>query len=287
MSKPGRLNRKDLPPLPVKICDGNIFQRLVKCYYSFIKPEPAMTGTFVEYGRFVWIHDQLSITELFQSGSFGKGDLSRSEPTWLIRNIQQNKESLEEITVERRRRRRNQKVSNNENLLKADQVLDLTLHKDVETFQLDLYEAFFLVYALNSLLIKNAHQEPLSIGDCWSLFCKSNNLFHVNYVVYHFYRSLGWVPRNGSKFGVDFVLYQSGPSYKHADYAVVVLPIFQDKIPTRKNWDWLLRLNRICTQVKKTLILCHVNIPHDIQNFNEYSIRQVIYKRWSPQKNRE
>lgn len=117
-----------------------------------------MTGTFIDFGRFVWIHDQLSITELFQSGSFGKGDLSRSEPTWLTRNIRQNKESLEELTVERRRKRRNQKETNNENNLKADQVLDLTLHKDVETFQLDLYEAFFLVYALNSLLIKNAHQ---------------------------------------------------------------------------------------------------------------------------------
>lgn len=159
MNKSNRLNKQDLTPLPVKICcKGNIFQSLLKCYYSIIKPKPLMTGTFMEFGRFVWIHDQLSITELFQSGSFGKGDLSRSEPTWLNRNIQQNKESLEEITVERRRRRRNQKVTNNENILKSDQVLDLTLHKDFETFQLDLYEAFFLVYALNSLLIKNVHQ---------------------------------------------------------------------------------------------------------------------------------
>lgn len=83
------------------------------------------------------------------------------------------------------------------------------------------------------------------------------------------------------------VLYQSGPSYKHAEYSVIILPIYQDKIPTKKSWDWLLRLNRICTQVKKTLILCYVHVPNNIQNINEYSIRQVIYKRWSPQKNRE
>lgn len=86
------------------------------------------------------------------------------------------------------------------------------------------------------------------------------------------------------------VLYQSGPSYRHADYAIVVLPLYHNEIETQKSWEWLLRLNRICTQVKKTLILCHVYIPSDTSsytNLKEYHVREVIYKRWSPQKNRE
>lgn len=136
----------------------------------------------------------------------------------------------------------------------------------------------------------------------------------MNYAVYHYYRSLGWVPKTGSKFGVDFgtsdglkkhayvlfltlsfstylVLYQSGPKFRHADYAVTVIPLYNGKaMEKEKSWDWLLRLNRICTQVKKTLILCYVSLPHDTStctDLNEYTIRQVIYKRWSPQKNRE
>jgi len=146
------------------------------------------------------------------------------------------------------------------------------------------------------------------MADCWSTFCKANPAFHSHYAVYHFYRSLGWVPKTGSKFGVDFgklfltsqglhtysysdlVLYQSGPSFRHADYAVIVMPLTNSKLEEPKSWDWLLRLNRICTQVKKTLILCYVTIPDDttsFSNLDDYCIRQVIYKRWSPQKNRE
>jgi tRNA-splicing endonuclease subunit Sen2 len=51
----------------------------------------------------------------------------------------------------------------------------------------------------------------MSIEDCWSVFCRSNDSFHVNYAVYHFYRSLGWVPKSGSKFGVDFGKIQELP----------------------------------------------------------------------------
>lgn len=86
------------------------------------------------------------------------------------------------------------------------------------------------------------------------------------------------------------VLYKSGPRYRHADYAVTIIPLYANKIEEAKSWGWLLRLNRICTQVKKTLILCYVTVPANTDThhaLNEYHIRQVIYKRWSPQKNRE
>lgn len=154
------LNKKVSIPLPVNLYGGSkLLHGLIRLYYSVFLPQPEITGTFMEFGKFVWIHDQTWITKLHQSGSFGKGDLSRSDPTWLDRNIQQNKESLEEITVERRRRRRgrNQEVDN-ENILKPEQLLVLTNYSNVETFQLDLYEAFFLVYALNSLRIKSTNQ---------------------------------------------------------------------------------------------------------------------------------
>ncbi|GAN09491.1 tRNA-splicing endonuclease subunit sen2 [Mucor ambiguus] len=288
-----------MPPLPVKVySSATLYDQLVQLFLQICSvkpsPEPCCTGIYMEFGKFIWV--QKGQGQLYNHGFFGKGDLSRSDPTWLKRTIAQNKDSLEDITVERRRKRRQKNsrsevVADNGDMLTSIELLDATCHKDVERFQLDLYEAFFLAYALNALSIANpGDQLPLSRADCWTTFCRANPAFHSHYVVYHFYRSLGWVPKAGSKFGVDFVLYQSGPSFRHADYAVVVIPLANNKLEEPKSWDWLLRLNRICTQVKKTLILCYVTMPDDttsFSNLDDYGIRQVIYKRWSPQKNRE
>ncbi|KAI9480367.1 MAG: tRNA intron endonuclease [Benjaminiella poitrasii] len=288
---------KDSLPVRLHLANGifgQFIQYLLEITHNIIPlPKPRITGTFVKFGRFVWIHDKSYVSQVYYAGFFGKGELSRSEPTWYKRNKENNKQALEEITVERRRKRKHKKNKqvddNNENYLTSSELLNIAMDRDVESFQLDLYEAFFLAYALNALSIENSDKMSMSIQDCWLAFNECNESFHVNYTVYHYYRSLGWTPKNGSKFGVDFVLYQSGPSFRHSDYAIVVVPLYANKIEETKNWDWLLRLNRICTQVKKTLVLCYVTIPADVScaNLNDYSIRQVIYKRWSPQKNRE
>ena len=44
-----------------------------------------------------------------------------------------------------------------------------------------------------------------------------DNPFLVNYVVYHHYRSLGWVIKGGIKFCVDYLLYKRGPVFTHAE----------------------------------------------------------------------
>ncbi|KAI7897648.1 uncharacterized protein BX663DRAFT_565314 [Cokeromyces recurvatus] len=285
-------------PLPVKIsAKSNVFVQLKQFIFQIVynitsPPKPKLMGTFMKFGNFVWIHDKSFANQIYSNGFFGKGDLSRSQPTWYQRIKQDNKNALEEITVERRKKRKEKKNKHvdAENYLTSDELLNFAMNVDVENFQLDLYEAFFLVYGLNALSIENSKEIPMSIEECWSTFNKCNELFHINYVVYHYYRSLGWVPKNGSKFGVDFVLYQSGPSFRHSDYAVVVMPLYSNKTEESKSWTWLLRLNRICTHVKKTLILCYVHIPEDTSSctsLENYSIRQIIYKRWSPQKNRE
>src|SRR5580692_8874553 len=45
-----------------------------------------------------------------------------------------------------------------------------------------------------------------------------DNPFFINYVVYHHYRSLGWVVKGGIKFCVDYLLYKRGPVFTHAEY---------------------------------------------------------------------
>lgn len=47
-----------------------------------------------------------------------------------------------------------------------------------------------------------------------------DNPFLVHYVLYHHYRSLGWVVRTGIKFCVDYLLYKRGPVFHHAEYVL-------------------------------------------------------------------
>ncbi|CAO3610858.1 unnamed protein product [Mucor fragilis] len=206
-------SKSAIPPLPVKVySSASLYDRLIQLFLQICSikpsPEPSCIGIFMEFGKFIWV--QKGQDQFYKEGFFGKGDLSRSDPTWLKRTVEQNKNSLEEITVERRRKRRQKNsdhvvAADNVDTLTSIELLDATWSKDVEHFQLDLYEAFFLAYAVNALSIMHpANQMPLSIADCWSTFCKANSAFHSHYAVYHFYRSLGWVPKTGSKFGVDF-----------------------------------------------------------------------------------
>ena len=50
---------------------------------------PHCVGVFDEKSRSVWIVNARDMDILWQRGFFGKGNLSRSEPTWLNRRINQ------------------------------------------------------------------------------------------------------------------------------------------------------------------------------------------------------
>ena len=138
--------------------------------------------------------------------------------------------------------------------------------------------------------------KPLSTNQLLSLFRRTSKFpptaidqypppddrFLVNYVVYHHFRSLGWVVRAGIKFGVDYLLYARGPAFHHAEFGAVVLPSYshphwqnkkallaigkdsrQEHIAwkERGEWWWLHAVNRVQNQVMKTLVLVYVEIP--------------------------
>ena len=63
---------------------------------------------------------------------------------------------------------------------------------------------------------------PLPLIQLWRRFLAFDARFSSRYVAYHFYRSRGWVPRCGLKFGVDFLLYVTGPRAYHATFSVLV-----------------------------------------------------------------
>jgi tRNA-splicing endonuclease subunit Sen2 len=60
--------------------------------------------------------------------------------------------------------------------------------------------------------------EEMSVEQCWNEFQQVQPRFVYTYASYHYYRSLGWTPRNGMKYGTDWVLYQKGPTFYHAEY---------------------------------------------------------------------
>jgi tRNA-splicing endonuclease subunit Sen2 len=130
----------------------------------------------------------------------------------------------------------------------------------------------------------------------------------LNYVVYHHYRSLGWVVRGGAKFSCDFMLYNRGPVFSHAEFAIIILPSYTDaywsgdvflqnyvKKKEHRTWAWMHCINRVITQAKKSLVLVYVEIPKPPGEgdgalgvdglLKRYHVREFVMKRW--QLNRE
>ena len=197
---------------------------------------------------------------------------------------------------------------------------DDTCIENQEHLQLTLEEAYFLAYALGVLdIFSPTSQRVVPLQDLLPLFMSHStfppphptltepfppdNSFLVKYVAYHHFRSLGWVVRSGVKFAVDLLLYNRGPVFSHAEFAVLVLPSYSHAFWAGKNkekqrtWDWLYMVNRVQTQVRKSLVICYVEIPppseHDgakgldaMKLLTRYKVREVIFKRWVPNRGR-
>lgn len=208
------------------------------------------------------------------------------------------------------------------------QSVDTDNFPNEEHLQLSNEEAFFLAYGLGALQIydtpttsKTQSTSPASISTLLQLFChhsfqpardhtaalQPDDPFMVSYTVYHHFRSLGWVIRSGVKFGTDYLLYNRGPVFSHAEFAVVVIPSYSHPYWTeteeRKNytaekqarsWWWLHCVNRVQAQVMKSLCLVYVDIPPPASSiddigalFSQYKVREFMIKRWTPNRTRD
>ncbi|KAF2483328.1 hypothetical protein BDY17DRAFT_297269 [Neohortaea acidophila] len=204
-----------------------------------------------------------------------------------------------------------------------------------EHLQLTFEEAFFLVYALGVLTIHPAKRrdlsplsvkfkpQPYSTIDLLELFCQYSSFppqdtvwispdeqFLLNYVAYHHFRSLGWVVRPGQKFGVDYLIYQGGPVIAHAEFAVLIVPAYTDRywntpggrarrrVYEEKDWWQLHCTNRVQSRVLKTLVLCYIDIPSELDmDFDDvidvgklmrsYKVREFVVRRWLPNRSRD
>ncbi|RDA95888.1 hypothetical protein CP533_5224 [Ophiocordyceps camponoti-saundersi (nom. inval.)] len=151
-----------------------------------------------------------------------------------------------------------------------------------EHLQLTPEEAFFLCFGLGALVISEPEsKEALSTRQLLTRFrqysycpprigpgapdLEADDGFLLHYVVYHHFRSLGWVPRAGIKFGVDWLLYARGPVFDHAEFGVIIVPSYSDvwwnKSDTEKSWAWLHGVVRVLSHVMKSLVLVYVEVP--------------------------
>lgn len=172
---------------------------------------------------------------------------------------------------------------------------------NIEKLELQNEEVFFLKFALNTVNVL-FNDESLSISQLFDQLStkKPDDKFIINYIAYHYYRSLGWCVRSGIKFGTDYLLYKRGPPFHHAEFALILLPNYKDETLNHqisKRFDWLAGLSRVVGGVRKKLVLVFVDIPTQEefnQNINDlpelfklYNVNEVIYSRWVTNKNRD
>ncbi|KAI1432259.1 hypothetical protein GGR50DRAFT_619904 [Xylaria sp. CBS 124048] len=183
---------------------------------------------------------------------------------------------------------------------------------DREHLQLSPEEAFYLVFALGVISVADpATGNTLTSRELFEILCglsstpgsapglRPDNAFLVQYAVYHHFRSLGWVPRSGIKFGVDWLLYLGGPVFSHAEFAVVVVPAYTDpywkshgRPEAERSWHWLHSINRVQAHALKSLILVYVDIPPPAEGLEpaallkRYKIREFFMRRWLSNRSR-
>ncbi|KAI8963138.1 hypothetical protein F5Y11DRAFT_166558 [Daldinia sp. FL1419] len=185
---------------------------------------------------------------------------------------------------------------------------------DREHLQLCPEEAFYLVFALGALnVLDPATGKSVTPTDMLTL-CRQvsyipprtmdlqpDDPFLIHYAVYHHFRSLGWVTRPGIKFGVDWMLYNRGPVFSHAEFAVIVLPAYTDpwwktqgRQPPKRSWHWLHTVNRVQATALKTLVLAYVDVPPPFEEglnateiFKQYRVREFVVRRWLSNRNRD
>lgn len=76
-----------------------------------------------------------------------------------------------------------------------------------ETLRLTWEETFFLIFALGCLKVIDYDGSSLNINKVWEHCCRQNKHFVERYVVYHYFRSKGWVVKPGLKYGGEFCKY--------------------------------------------------------------------------------
>lgn len=290
----------DVQPLPSLILHNpvSVLYFLYKFLFTGAPTQTRISGVYdpEDHTRSVKVLDEGAMLRLWEMGFFGKGSLSRSEPSWYGRTCRRlgldgGELSLEEITELRRQKRRNfkrdrdlaekQELHNKlvaEGLASPAVLADLAAADDEDATPLEIRdEDRELITGETIVKLEHLQLMPcealflsfglgvldieglhglMSIQQALSVFAKGKLL--TEYIAYHYYRSLGWCVRSGVKFGTDFLLYRRGPPFQHAEFAVMVLYANRHE---NHDWWWSQNIARVVGGVKKSLTFAYVEGP--------------------------
>ncbi|KAI4486867.1 hypothetical protein M0802_012267 [Mischocyttarus mexicanus] len=165
----------------------------------------------------------------------------------------------------------------------------------IESLHISFEETFFLMFALDCLQLIHFDGSLMDIHSTWLNFCEADKNFIQKYVVYHYFRSKGWV--------VKPVLYKQGPPFYHASYIVIIdvvdadtLTIIPSKSTRKMSWSNLIGLDRLSESAAKEILFAQVLWPSSISlnsppsnphMLSEFTVRELLWRRWNPKHNQD
>lgn len=161
----------------------------------------------------------------------------------------------------------------------------------MEHIQISLVEAYYLAYIRGVLLIQLPDGKLLRDGHrAWRLFVQRKPRFGMLFVAYVRYRAMGWRPRSGLKYGVDWVLYPADTAHhQHSPFCVVLrMEGETERGMMESSWIRLQNRLRLVKNVSKSLIIAQLSttnahVAHDSSLQNALStvcIREITVDRW-------
>lgn len=222
--------------------------------------------------RTVWIGGDEQMAIFWARGNCGKANLSRSGPVY---------NQIQDDNLQGRAMRQ---------LVELEGNSAQSRRANVEHLQLTLVEAYYASFVEKRLVVINGGELLHDAGQTWRLFAKRCHRFAWMFVAYCRYRSAGWLPRSGLKYGVDWVLYPSAiKKHSHSPYCVVLSFSPEGEAKCDKSWIGLQNRLRLVKNVAKTLVLAEVYLDHpaDIKAsirhaFGAVRINELTIDRWIP-----
>lgn len=265
-------------PEPVHIEEKSL-EKDVKAFPTH--PHVQVTG--VIRGRAVWITGQAEMAAFWESaGPCGKANLSRSAPSFNML------EAAPVSSLKGRAMRQLLAMEEGEGRKQtsAERV-------NCEHLQLTLVEAFYSAFVSKHLMICDGSGKRLTnASEVWTLFCATTEQFALRLVAYCRYRSTGWLPRSGIKYGVDWVLYPAGnKKHSHAPYCVILRLDGEDGGARGMDRTWIRLQNRLrlVKNVAKTLIITTVYWADESkamctydEAFRNAKVTEMTVDRWLP-----
>lgn len=233
-------------------------------------------------GRSVWIVGEEQMVAFWERhGPCGKANLSRSAPSYNTHYL------YDAATIKGRALRQLLTMEDIEGKVNEDHEKRL----NVEHLQLTLVEAYYCAFFEKCLIVEDAEGELLTDPQhTWVLFSRIYDRFPMLMVAYCRYRSTGWLPRSGVKYGVDWVLYPASvKSHSHAPYCII-LRFGNASKPAQidRSWTALQNRLRLSKSVAKNLVIANVHAKDDLATtspqdaFHNIQISEVTIDRWLP-----